>query len=101
MRDPAFWWAERSVAAALLAPLGICYGVVAARHMARPGRKAPASVICVGNFTGGGAGKPPTPIAMARLLLNTGVRYSFLARIYGVRAAGPVRVEHQRAIEVG
>jgi len=101
MRDPAFWWAERSVAAALLAPLGICYGVVAARHMARPGRKAPASVICVGNFTVGGAGKTPTAIAIARLLLESGHCPFFLSRGYGGRAAGPVRVEHQRAIEVG
>ncbi len=101
MRDPAFWWAERSVAAALLAPLGICYGVVAARHMARPGRKAPVSVICVGNFTVGGAGKTPTAIAIARLLLESGHCPFFLSRGYGGRAAGPVRVEHQRAIEVG
>ena len=101
MRDPAFWWAERSVAAALLAPLGICYGVVAARHMARPGRKAPASVICVGNFTVGGAGKTPAAIAIARLLLESGHCPFFLSRGYGGRAAGPVRVEHQRAIEVG
>ena len=101
MRDPAFWWAERSVAAALLAPLGICYGVVAARHMARPGRKAPASVICVGNFTVGGAGKTPTAIAIARLLLESGHCPFFLSRGYGGRVAGPVRVEHQRAIEVG
>jgi tetraacyldisaccharide 4'-kinase len=101
MRDPAFWWAERSVAAALLAPLGICYGVVAARHMARPGRKAPVSVICVGNFTVGGAGKTPAAIAIARLLLESGHCPFFLSRGYGGRAAGPVRVEHQRAIEVG
>jgi len=101
MRDPAFWWAERSVVAALLAPLGICYGVVAARHMARPGRKAPVSVICVGNFTVGGAGKTPTAIAIARLLLESGHCPFFLSRGYGGRAAGPVRVEHQRAIEVG
>ena len=101
MRDPTFWWAERSVAAALLAPLGICYGVVVARHMARPGRKAPVSVICVGNFTVGGAGKTPTAIAIARLLLESGHCPFFLSRGYGGRAAGPVRVEHQRAVEVG
>src|SRR3984893_2290028 len=101
MRDPAFWWAERSVAAALLALWGMCYGVVVARHMARPGRKAPASVICVGNFTVGGAGKTPTAIAIARLLLESGHCPFFLLRGYGGRAAGPVRVEHQRAIEVG
>jgi tetraacyldisaccharide 4'-kinase len=101
MRDPAFWWAERSTAAALLAPLGACYGIVAARLMARPGRKAPVPVICVGNFTVGGAGKTPTAIAIARFLLGSGRCPFFLSRGYGGRVTGPVRVEHQRAIEVG
>jgi tetraacyldisaccharide 4'-kinase len=101
MRDPAFWWAERGAAASLLAPLSACYGVVAVRRMIRPGRKAPVPVICVGNFTLGGAGKTPTAIAIARLLLESGHCPFFLSRGYGGRVAGPVRVEHQRAIEVG
>jgi tetraacyldisaccharide 4'-kinase len=101
MRDPAFWWAKSSTAAALLTPLAACYGLVAARRMTRPGRKAPVPVICVGNFTLGGAGKTPTAIAIARLLLQSGHRPFFLSRGYGGRVAGPVRVEHQRAIEVG
>jgi tetraacyldisaccharide 4'-kinase len=93
MRDPAFWWTERSVAAALLAPAGACYGAIAARRMARPGCKAPAPVICVGNFTVGGAGKTPTAIALARLLKQWGRRPFFLSRGYGGRIAGPVRVD--------
>ena len=101
MRDPAFWWIERSAAAALLAPVGACYGAIASRRMARPGRKAPVPVICVGNFTLGGAGKTPTAIALARLLLEFGYRPFFLSRGYGGQIAGPVRVERQRAFEVG
>jgi len=101
MRDPAFWWAERSVAATLLAPLGAGYGAIAAHRMAHPGRKAPVPVVCVGNFTIGGAGKTPTAIALARLLLAAGHRPFFLTRGYGGRIAGPVRVEHQQADEVG
>jgi tetraacyldisaccharide 4'-kinase len=93
MRDPAFWWTEHSAAAAVLAPLGACYGAIAARNMARPGRKAPVPVICVGNFTLGGAGKTPTAIALARLLLESGHRPFFLSRGYGGRAAGPVRID--------
>jgi len=94
MRDPAFWWAERGTAAIMLSPLGACYGAIAARRMARRGRKAPVPVICVGNFTLGGAGKTPTAIALARLLLDSGHRPFFLSRGYGGRVAGPVRVHH-------
>src|SRR6266436_485981 len=94
MRDPAFWWAERSVAATLLAPVGACYGAIAARRMARPGRKAPVPVICVGNFTLGGAGKTPTAIALGRLLLESGHRPFFLSRGYGGRVVGPVRIDN-------
>ena len=101
MRDPAFWWADHSPAATLLAPVGALYGAIAARRMVRPGRKAPVPVICVGNFTLGGAGKTPTSIALARLLLESGYCPFFLSRGYGGRVAGPVQVEHQRAIEVG
>jgi tetraacyldisaccharide 4'-kinase len=69
--------------------------------MARPGRKAPVPVICVGNFTLGGAGKTPTAIALARLLLELGRRPFFLSRGYGGRVAGPVRIDRQRAVDVG
>jgi tetraacyldisaccharide 4'-kinase len=93
MRDPAFWWTERSTAAALLAPAAACYGAVAARRMARPGFRAPVPVICVGNFTVGGGGKTPTAIALARLLLRSGRRPFFLSRGYGGRLAGPVRID--------
>jgi tetraacyldisaccharide 4'-kinase len=101
MRDPAFWWAERSVAATLLAPLAAGYGAIAARRMARAGRKALVPVVCVGNFTVGGAGKTPTAIALARLLLAAGRSPFFLSRGYGGRLAGPLRLEHQHADEVG
>jgi tetraacyldisaccharide 4'-kinase len=93
MRDPAFWWTAPGAAAALLAPVGACYGAIAARRMARAGCKAPLPVICVGNFTLGGAGKTPTAIALARLLIEAGRRPFFLSRGYGGRVAGPVRID--------
>ena len=93
MRDPAFWWTGGSAAATLLAPAAACYGAIAARRMARPGCKAPVPVICVGNFTVGGAGKTPTAIALARLLQQSGRRPFFLSRGYGGRLAGPVRID--------
>jgi tetraacyldisaccharide 4'-kinase len=102
MRDPAFWWIEQSTVAALLAPLARCYGSVVARHMMRGGgRKAPVPVICVGNFTLGGAGKTPTAIALANLLSGMGHRPFFLSRGYGGRTAGPILIDRQDAIEVG
>lgn len=102
MRDPAFWWTEHSAAAAVLAPIGAGYGAIVARHMARPGRKAPVPVICVGNFTLGGAGKTPTAIALARLLSASGHCPFFLSRGYGGRIAGPVRIDPENgAGEVG
>jgi tetraacyldisaccharide 4'-kinase len=93
MHAPAFWWTERSTAAALLAPAGACYGAITARRMAKLGCRAPVPVICVGNFTVGGAGKTPTAIALARLLLQMGRCPFFLSRGYGGRIAGPVRID--------
>jgi tetraacyldisaccharide 4'-kinase len=93
MRDPAFWWRERSAAAALLAPAAACYGAIAGRRMARPGCRAPVPVVCVGNFTVGGAGKTPTAIALAQLLMQAGRRPFFLSRGYGGRLAGPVLID--------
>ena len=59
MREPAFWW--RNAWRGLLAPVAACYGAIAARRMdARASAGVP--VLCVGNFTLGGAGK--TPAAM-------------------------------------
>jgi tetraacyldisaccharide 4'-kinase len=59
-------------------------------------------VICVGNPTVGGAGKTPTAIAIARLLIAAGEQPMFLTRGYGGRLAGPVVVEATHsAIQVG
>ena len=60
MREPAFWWRKPGLAAALLTPLGAVYGAAAARRLARRGARAGVPIICVGNFTLGGAGKTPT-----------------------------------------
>jgi tetraacyldisaccharide 4'-kinase len=101
MRDPAFWWEEKSAIAALLAPAAALYGAVAAQRMARRGHRAPVPVVCVGNFTLGGAGKTPAAIALAKLAIAAGRRPFFLSRGYGGKLAGPVRVVDQRGDEVG
>jgi tetraacyldisaccharide 4'-kinase len=102
MRDPAFWWRAPGFLATAFAPLGALYGAVAARRMARPGRRARVPVICIGNLTLGGSGKTPAAIAVARMLQTAGERPAFLTRGYGGRLAGPIAVcETHTAADVG
>jgi tetraacyldisaccharide 4'-kinase len=67
------------------------------------GAPAPVPVICVGNFTAGGAGKTPTALALAALLRGAGEHPAFLSRGYGGRLAGPVLIDPRQhgAREVG
>ncbi len=93
MREPSFWWSKAGLPAWLLQPLALIYGAVAASRMRKPGARAGIPVICVGNFTLGGAGKTPTAIAVARILIDSGKAPFFLSRGYGGTLAGPVRVD--------
>lgn len=97
MRPPAFWHgAPDHPAARLLAPVGRIYGGFAAARMDRPGVRAECPVLCLGNFTLGGAGKTPTAIALALMLRDLGRRPVFLSRGYGGALSGPVRVDPAR-----
>jgi tetraacyldisaccharide 4'-kinase len=95
VRTPRFWRpGPPSALARVLQPIGAIYGAVAARRMAGPGARAGASVVCVGNFVAGGAGKTPAAIALARMLIDDGRRVAFLSRGYGgERRAEPVLVD--------
>jgi tetraacyldisaccharide 4'-kinase len=103
MREPAFWWRDGSLAAGLLAPLAMAYGAIAARRMAGPGVRARLPVLCVGNFTLGGAGKTPTAMWLARMLQAAGEQPCCLSRGYGGSNAGPKTVDphNDTAAEVG
>jgi tetraacyldisaccharide 4'-kinase len=103
MREPAFWWRKASLASGLLAPAAACYGAIAARRMTRSGARAGVPVLCVGNFTHGGAGKTPTVLALAKMLQQTGERVFCLSRGYGGSLAGPklVDIKIDRAAQVG
>lgn len=103
MRAPRFWWdPSPSLHASLLRPAGIIYTSIAAQRMRRQGEKADLPVICIGNFTVGGAGKTPTALAVAKILDAAGESPAFLSRGYGGRLRGPVQVRRKHtAFDVG
>lgn len=108
MRPPEFWKAKDQIEGrdavvvlkALLTPVSWAYAAVAAhRQRTMISRHAPAPVICIGNFTVGGAGK--TPISRA-IRAKLGPHAHMLSRGYGGRAIGPLRVTpDMEASEVG
>lgn len=103
MRAPAFWWKAPGPVSAMLAPLGAIYGAIAGTRMKRAGVRAAVPVLCIGDPTVGGAGKTPTAIAVAELLVDAGERPFFVTRGYGGREKGPaiVKVQEHNARDVG
>lgn len=80
---PPFWWSEPDWRAWALYPLSWLYGSVARTRMERAPRvPIEAPVICVGNFTVGGAGKTPTALALADAAITVGHKPGFLSRGY-------------------
>jgi tetraacyldisaccharide 4'-kinase len=101
---PPFWWKKPGIQAWLLAPASWIYGAVAGRRMVRAKRlEMPVPVICVGNFTVGGAGKTPTVIALARAAKAAGYKPGVLSRGYGGGFDQTTIVDpsHHRARDVG
>jgi tetraacyldisaccharide 4'-kinase len=101
---PPFWWEKADWRAFALMPISTIYGKVAGRRMKRAKRaSASVPVICVGNFTVGGAGKTPTAIALARAAKEMGHRPGFLSRGYGGSLDVTTLVDpgHHRADAVG
>src|ERR1700694_2232365 len=103
MHEPAFWWRKIGLASSLLAPAGLVYGAVAARRMTMESARAGLPVLCVGNFTLGGAGKTPTVMWLAKMLQAAGMRPCCLSRGYGGSITGPKLVDANadRAAQVG
>jgi tetraacyldisaccharide 4'-kinase len=96
MREPAFWWRPPGLVSSLLAPLGLAYGTIVERRMTRRGALAGISVICVGNFTLGGAGKTPTALMLVTMLREMGASPFCLTRGYGGSMPGPHLVDPER-----
>ena len=101
---PPFWWKKGDPRAWLLAPASLVYGYFASRRM-RNARRAEVDVpvICVGNFTVGGAGKTPTVITLARAAKARGLTPGVLSRGYGGSMDRTTVVDpgHHRARDVG
>lgn len=101
---PSFWWGQRNWQAIGLWPLGVLYGAVSGARMQRAkGFAASVPVLCIGNFTLGGAGKTPTALALAKAALAMGLKPGFLSRGYGGSLVEATLVDASRhtAAEVG
>ncbi len=90
LRTPSWWYERSSLWPALLAPAGLVWNAVTRARWAftKPYRSS-LPVICIGNFTAGGAGKTPAALAVAHILGNAGERPIFLTRGYGGCTLGP------------
>jgi tetraacyldisaccharide 4'-kinase len=99
LRPPAFWYAPSSLATRLLSPIARIYGDRVAARMAQAGSRAAVPVVCIGNFTLGGAGKTPLAMAVAEILAKAGERPAFLTRGYGGSETGPAVVRARDAAE--
>jgi tetraacyldisaccharide 4'-kinase len=101
---PPFWWTKADWRAYGLWPFSWIYGRISGSRMDHARRASvPVPVICVGNFTVGGAGKTPTAIALARAARERGLKPGFLSRGYGgsLDVTTVVDPDHHRARDVG
>lgn len=95
--EPSWWYRDPGAAARALSPVAAVYGAVASRRMLRaPELTSRLPVICIGNFTAGGAGKTPATAFVVRRLLAMGRKPAVLARGYGGRERGPRWVDPAR-----
>jgi tetraacyldisaccharide 4'-kinase len=110
MKSPSFWYPKNKSAAAaalprlLLSPIAALYSLGARiRQRMTPPERVSVPVICIGNFTAGGAGKTPVAIALYEQLSELGETPHFLSRGYGGHEVGPTAVdyEHHTATDVG
>lgn len=93
MQAPSFWWKDKGTLALCLTPFAALYGALAGMRMRQTGFRASVPVICIGNCVVGGAGKTPTALFVATVLVEQGYHPVFLTRGYGGSLAGPVRVD--------
>ncbi|MBB3237781.1 tetraacyldisaccharide 4'-kinase [Phyllobacterium endophyticum] len=91
---PPFWWERPDWRARVLSPVSKIYGEIAGRRIRRakpPSIELP--VLCIGNFTLGGAGKTPTSISFAKAAVAAGLKPGIVSRGYGGAFSGLHRVD--------
>ena len=101
---PPFWWEKPDWRVWALSPFSKVYGSVAGRRIRRAKPPAVAvPVLCIGNFTVGGAGKTPTSIAFAKAARAAGFNPGIVSRGYGGAISSLHRVDpsHDSARLVG
>ncbi len=101
---PPFWWQKPDWQSYALSPLAWLYGAVAGRRLLRANPPTIAApVLCIGNFTVGGAGKTPTAIALAQVANKRGLKPGIVSRGYGGNYQGlhVVDADRDSAAEVG
>jgi tetraacyldisaccharide 4'-kinase len=102
LQPPGFWQRPPGLATALLGPIARRYGDHVIARMGHSGVRAGVPVLCIGNFTLGGAGKTPLALLIAGFLRETGEKPAFLTRGYGGNEHGPRLVlEGDSAARVG
>lgn len=91
---PHFWFRSGHWAGLALSPLGWLYdaGVRLRFALATPYRSR-LPVVCIGNFTLGGAGKTPFAVEVAAMLRDLGRQPAFLTRGFGGSERGPHLVD--------
>jgi tetraacyldisaccharide 4'-kinase len=94
---PPFWWEAPDWRAYALFPASAVYAAVARRRMTYARReKIDVPVLCVGNFTVGGAGKTPVAIALAEEAKRMQLSPGFLSRGFGGSFPAPHMVDPHR-----
>ncbi|WP_455478745.1 tetraacyldisaccharide 4'-kinase [Bartonella sp. B10] len=83
-----FWWKDKSFFRFLLEPVSWLYGYFAHCGMAKKPPVIDLPVLCVGNFTLGGAGKTPVVIAFAQVAKELGLVPGVVSRGYGGKVKG-------------
>ncbi len=91
LKSPSWWYGERiPLAAWALWPVSAAYGAIVERRFRTAAPYASSlPVVCVGNFTMGGAGKTPVALKLASMLREAGLNPGFLTRGYGGSERGP------------
>ncbi|WP_208440304.1 tetraacyldisaccharide 4'-kinase [Bartonella raoultii] len=103
INTPRFWWKDKSFLHILLAPISWGYGYFSRRRMARKPPIIDLPVLCIGNFTCGGAGKTPVVIAFAKIAKELGFVPGIVSRGYGgvIKKVHLVNEKYDHARDVG